>query len=224
MIRQFVFDLGRVLLRFEPEEYLRSMVSEEETPVLMANIFRSQEWLDLDRGVLSEDDAATLISARIPALGGTVERILREWPSILTPIEGSVALLKEVRSQGYRTYLLSNFHRNAFQDVLGRYDFFNLFDGMLVSYEVGLLKPEPAIFDRLCHTFAIDPAESIFIDDHAPNIAAGIESGFRTVHFQDPLQCRRAVGRILRAHDGSGDFPDCMEQAAQGARTAERAI
>jgi HAD superfamily hydrolase (TIGR01509 family) len=207
MIHQFVFDLGRVLLRFEPEDYLRAEFSEEDVRLLMANIFRSSEWLDLDRGVMTEREAFVRISGRIPSLSGAVERILREWPTILTPIGDSIALLREVRAKGYGTYLLSNFHERAFRYVRERFDFFDDFDGLLVSYEAKLLKPDPAIFDTLRRTFAIDPAASIFIDDHAPNIIAGASAGFHTVHYHDPAQCRRAVASILLPGSEAADLP-----------------
>ena len=195
-MKNIVFDLGKVLVDFEPLKYLNTLYAPEKVQLLHDTIFLSQEWLDLDRGTITNEEAIEIINSRCPSEKESIQHILYNWPQILTPIQGSIDILKTLKKQGYSLYLLSNFHKEAFNEVFKKYKFFENFDGKVVSYEVSLLKPEKKIYLHLCSTYNIKPEETLFIDDTLVNIIVAKELGFKTIHFRNPKQLMQALKYI----------------------------
>lgn len=171
MVKNIIFDLENVLLNFNPLEYLYEKIPENKEALQIYNeIFKSTEWLMLDRGLLTEDEAINSICARDSENSQLIRKVMDNWYQMLTPIEGVVDVLKELKLNGYKVYFLSNFHLLAFEDVLKRYNFLKDFDGGIVSYKKKLLKPDKDIYNKLITTYEIRPHESIFIDDTRENI------------------------------------------------------
>ncbi|NLB43078.1 MAG: HAD-IA family hydrolase [Clostridiales bacterium] len=108
---------------------------------------------------------------------------MNDWYQMLTPIEEVVDILKELKGKGNKAFYLSNFHELAFENVTSRYELFKCFDGGIVSYKVGLLKPEKEIYGKLITKYGIHPHETIFIDDTLENINAAEKLGFAAIHF-----------------------------------------
>jgi HAD superfamily hydrolase (TIGR01549 family) len=102
----------------------------------------------------------------------------------------SVALLDELVERGVPVYGLSNMSAPIFALLQSRYDHWNRFHGIVISGEVGLVKPEPEIFHHIAERYGLIPAETVFIDDHLPNIESARRLGFRTIHFANAEQCR----------------------------------
>jgi len=186
MIKNIVFDLGKVLLEYEPEKYLLSKYTVEIANILHENIFSSPVWLDLDRGVISNEEAMVIISEHIPEYSEDVSYLLSNWTDILKPVDEMINLLCDLKGRGYNVFLITNFHKEAFYKVFPEYEFFKIFDKYILSSEVYLLKPEIEIFELLCEYCEIVPAESLFIDDSYKNIETAKEMGFKIVHHKNP--------------------------------------
>lgn len=184
LIKNIVFDLGRVLLDYRPLEYLRKNLGDNAlSDELYKHIFQSDEWLLLDRGTIEIQEAIDIISKRMPDKRSYIEFYMNNWNSLLEPIEGTVEILKNLKNKGYKLYILSNFQKTAFEKVFNQYDWFNIFDGKLISYEAHLLKPEKEIYQKLVERYGILPNESIFIDDMKANVDAATEIGFSAIQF-----------------------------------------
>lgn len=184
MVKNIIFDLGKVLLNFEPLEYLCNKIPEKQIAYkIYGEIFKSSEWVMLDRGVITEEEAVNRICDRNRANDQLIRDVMVDWYDILAPMEDVVDILKELKFLGYKIYFLSNFHLLAFENVSRRYEFFENFDGGIVSYKEKLLKPENGIYDKLVSTYGIEPSESIFIDDTEENITSAERLGFKTVLF-----------------------------------------
>ena len=191
MINNIIFDLGNVLLNFKPLEYLYKKIPDKQgADQIYKEIFRSPEWLMLDRGVITESEAIERICNRNNGMSQIIRDLMDDWYQMLTPIEGVVEVLKGLKLKGYRTYFLSNFHLLAFEDVTRRYDFFKSFNGGIVSYKEKLMKPEREIFDKLISTYEISTQESIFIDDTKENIEVAAKLGFETILFTNACELR----------------------------------
>lgn len=197
MIKNIVFDLGRVLLSFDPEGYLRGKYPREKAKFLYDTIFMSKFWLELDRGTMSEKKLAALLSGKHPEYTEDIEFVLDNWPEMLTPIEGSVEVLEDLKGNGYRLFLISNLSAKAYDYVSNKYKFFDCFDKMLISSHVKMIKPERGIFRYLCDYCNIKPGESIFIDDSQPNIKTASKMGFSTILFKNPEQCSEEISKIF---------------------------
>jgi len=199
MIRNVVFDMGKVLIQFDVDHYLSCFAStQEDREKLRREVFRSVEWVQLDRGTITDTQAAQQICKRLPEhLHQAVTDIFAQWHEDIPPLDGIYELASDLKGSGYKLYLLSNtsvrFHK--FRRNIPALTFF---DGELISADVGLLKPEKEIYQQFFRKFALDPAECVFIDDVPANIEASLRAGMQgIVYNNDPQELReklRALG------------------------------
>ena len=197
-IKNIVFDLGRVLIKFEPKEYIEQNVPEEKREDFYNGIFGSTEWLMLDRGALSYEDAKKIFKERVPGADKQIDRLFdADLFEILQPIEENVKLLPKLKKK-YNLYILSNFHQPAFEHIFKKYDFFRLFDGHTVSCYYYLLKPEKEIYDTLIDKFNLIPKETVFIDDTKVNIDACEKEGIRGIHLPDYTELKQKLEEFLK--------------------------
>ena len=195
MIRHIIFDMGNVLLRFDPELFLdRIGAARADRELLLREIFRSDDWLGLDRGDHDEPQAAEKMCARLPEhLHETARRLVCHWDEPLVPVEGMEALVSELKAAGYGIWLLSNASRRQHEYWL-RLPVHRYFDDTLISADERLLKPHRAIYDRCLEKFGLEAEECFFIDDSAANIAGAGERGIRGFEFHfDVPALRRAL-------------------------------
>lgn len=197
-IKNIVFDLGRVLIKFEPKEYIEQNVPEEKREDFYNGIFGSTEWLMLDRGTLSYEDAKKIFKERVPEADKQIDRLFDvDLFEILQPIEENVKLLPKLKEK-YNLYILSNFHQPAFEHIFKKYEFFRLFDGHTVSCYYYLLKPEKEIYDTLINKFNLIPKETVFIDDTKVNIDACEKEGIRGIHLPDYTELKQKLEEFLK--------------------------
>lgn len=185
MLKNIIFDIGNVLLEFKPLDYLKRTFNDDNLEkFLYKEIFQSEEWLDLDRGTLTQEQAVKIISLRNPNYEMHIKKCMANWIDILSPIEGTVTVLNQLKEKGYKLYLLSNFHSLAFETICSKYDFFKHFDGGIISCRENLLKPEAEIYSKLLLTYNLKAEECLFIDDTLVNIEAANKFGIKTLHFE----------------------------------------
>lgn len=194
MIKNVIFDLGNVLIDFKPLEYLYERIPEKQrADRIYEEIFKSEEWPMLDRGLITEAEAMDRICGRDSDNCDIIREVMDDWYQMLTPIKGTVDILKGLKLMGYKLYFLSNYHLLAFEYVSGKYEFFMSFDGGIVSYREKLLKPEREIYDKLITTYGVKPEESVFIDDTEENIKGAQAAGFKTVLFTTAHELREKL-------------------------------
>ena len=197
-IKNIVFDLGRVLIKFEPKEYTEQNIPEKKREAFYNGVFGSDEWQMLDRGTLSYEDAKKIFKERIPRVDEQIDRLFDvDLFEILQPIEENVKLLPELKEK-YNLYILSNFHQPAFEHIFKKYDFFRLFDGHTVSCYYYLLKPEKEIYETLIEKFNLIPEETVFIDDTKVNIDACEKEGIRGIHLPDYTELKQKLEEFLK--------------------------
>ena len=197
-IRSVIFDFGGVLLRWSPEHILRQLYAEEcDRQAIRTAAFAHPDWIEFDRGTLTETGAAQRFAART---GRPVEemKILLEFVRhSLTPIEESFAIVNSLAARGLPLYALSNMPALTFEYLQLRYDCWHAFQGIVISGRIGMVKPDSEIFRHICRRYGLDPAETLFIDDHPANIESGARFGFRTLHFSSPRQCAAELDAVL---------------------------
>ncbi|HEV3504119.1 MAG TPA: HAD family phosphatase, partial [Actinomycetes bacterium] len=129
---------------------------------------------------------------RFPAHAAAIAAYHERWPEMLGgDIPGTVELLAELRAAGVPLYALTNWSAETFGIARERYEFLEWFDGVLVSGEERLIKPDPAIFELMVDRFGLDPGSTLYVDDSAANVAAAERLGFDAVRFTSPGQLRR---------------------------------
>lgn len=195
MIRNILFDMGNVLLRFDRQVFLdRLNVSEEEKQLLLKEVFLSEEWVSMDAGILREETAEPQICARLPKhLHEAVHQLTSCWDQPVLPMEGMRELVQELKAAGYGIYLLSNasVRQHAYWPRVPGSEFF---DGTLISADEKVMKPQPEIY-RLCmERFGLKPEECFFIDDVQANIDGAAACGIAgTVFCGDAFRLRDAL-------------------------------
>lgn len=191
-IDQVVFDVGNVLLGFQPEALLREILPDLPEDVhdrLYARLFVSPYWTMMDRGTASVDEVVEAMSAGYPNLRPLIQRFMNEWNARLPVLPEGVEALQTCKAHGKRCYVLSNYADEPFADSCRRHpEIFGQFDGMIVSARVKLAKPDAAIYRLLIDTFSLEPARTLFIDDTARNAEAALNCGMQAVHYARPGQ------------------------------------
>ena len=165
MIKNIVFDMGNVLVRFDPELFMdRYSLTGEDRKLIRNEVFRSVEWTMLDRGVIDEEIAEQRILPRLPErLHDAARGLIEKWDDPIVPVEGMLELLQVLKAKGYRLYLLSNAATR--QPIYwARAEASKLMDGALISAEVKLLKPDPQIYRTFLHKFALRPVSYTHLD------------------------------------------------------------
>ena len=185
MIKNIIFDLGNVLIRFKPEEFINKNIKKEYREKFFNVIFKGQEWADLDRGVLEYSDAVKIFSEKIPECSSEIKKLFDNYIlDVLEPIEKNIEIMKSLKGK-YKLFVLSNFHYPAFDYIFENWEFFKYFDGKVVSGHCKLLKPEKKIYELLCLTYSLKPNECVFIDDTKANIEAAEKFGINGIHLTD---------------------------------------
>lgn len=185
MIRNIVFDMGQVLIRFSPDHFMdrEGIQDPEERKIVMNELFLSVEWAQMDLGTLTEESAEKAILPRIPdGLREKTRHLLLHWADDREMIDGMEELVGRLKEAGYGLYLLSN-ASTAQHQYWPRFPVSRLFDGKLISCDHHIVKPNPEIYRRLTETFGLRPEECLFIDDAPANVAAALGCGWDGIVF-----------------------------------------
>ncbi len=198
MIRSIVFDLGRVLVGFDPEGYLRSFGFDEDTVQRLLKVIFGPRWRFYDRGDYAcVGDLGEELARDHPADADLIRQVLRsDWVKIHTLKEDTAAYLHELKTRGYGIYLLSNLAKESYEFVRG-YDFFSELDGGVFSYQEHVIKPDEKIYRILLDRYALLPEETLFLDDSPENIEAARRLGIRGIVFTDLSAVRPQVEKLL---------------------------
>ena len=189
-----VFDLGGVVLTWNPDAIISGVFQNPETQALVRReIFEHGDWLELDRGVLDPVDAAARGATRTGLPHSEVAVLLDRVPGSLVPIPGTVDLLYRLKASGHPLYCLSNMHVASIEHLERAHAFWEVFSGTVISCRVHMIKPEPGIYTHLLETQSLVASETVFIDDVEVNLRAAEASGIRTIHFRDPDQCEEQL-------------------------------
>ena len=200
MIRNIVFDMGQVLIEWNPDLLIRRLdAPEEDVPLLRKAVFGSVEWVQLDRGTISQGDALAAMCRELPErLHAAAGELVRGWwRRPLVPVPGMEELLEELKGRGYGIYLLSN-ASSQLHDYFHRIPGSRCFDGLVVSADWKLLKPQHEIYETLFREYALKPEECFFIDDLSLNIEGARYTGMDGTVFDGDM------GRLRRALRAAG--------------------
>lgn len=206
MIRNIVFDMGRVLIRFDPQWFMdRAGITDPADRKLVLNeLFHSVEWAMMDDGTMTEETAEPSILRRFPdRLHSRVHELLFHWHAGHEEIPGMEELVRRLKEAGYRLYLLSNASAAQHQ-YWPEYPVSRYFDGKLISCDVKVVKPSREIYRIFTERFSLKAEECLFIDDAPANIAAVVACGWNGVVFHgdaEELERRlREAGICIPGH------------------------
>ncbi len=189
MIKNIIFDCGRVLIKFNPIEIVSRILPEiKEKSLLSKEIFETAVWQLLDKGVISKEEAYGTICSRLPNnLHEHCKIILDNWYNELDEIPDTLKLMKDLKNKNYNIYILSNFNCDFYKEIdnLGIKD---ILSGQIVSSEEKYLKPDKEIYLKLFEKYNLNPSECYFIDDKEENIEAGKKLEMDGFVFKDNVE------------------------------------
>lgn len=189
MIKNIIFDIGAVLVDWNPRYLYRDvMQSEAEIEKFLAEVCTSEWNHTLDLGRPWADARAEKVS-QFPQYEDMIDLYWDRWLDMFSgPIHETVDILMDLKQRGYPVYGLTNWNDVKFQVAIQEFPFLRLFDGRIVSGEVNLAKPDPEIYKLLLDTYKLNPRECLFIDDRIENVTAARDLGIEAVQFISPRQ------------------------------------
>lgn len=198
MIRNIVFDMGNVLIDYQPLSYAKRFFSDEaEVQLVYRELFSGPEWLKLDEGTIAPEAAIASVCARLPeTMHPAAKELFLHWFDFIEPIQDMNELARKLKHAGYSIYILSN-AAYSFHLYEERIPVFPLLDGYIVSADEKMVKPSPAIYQLLCSRYHLRPEECYFIDDRLENVQAAQQCGMSGYCYQ--MDTERLAAALVEA-------------------------
>jgi putative hydrolase of the HAD superfamily len=203
-----VFDFGAVMVQWRPHDVVRKHFPDNaNTPEAAAQLansfFAHPDWQAFDAGRVSAQEISRLSASRLSLDVRAVQHMVDAIEDHITPIPSSVQVLEKLyverEAKGHKLYFLSNMPA-PYARGLERHAFMRCFDGGIFSGDIGLIKPQPEIFQKLEAMYGLQGQRILFIDDHATNISAAEKQCWQTLHLTDPsLLSSQLTARLLTA-------------------------
>lgn len=186
MIKNIIFDMGNVLLDYNPDVILDQVCdTQEEKQIIKKELFAGPEWAMGDRGDITNAERFGLVKKRVPEkLHEKLRKCVENWDMCMLPVKGAGEFMAYVKEKGYGLYVLSNAAIEFFQYFPRQIDM-DFFDGIVVSAEVHMLKPEIEIYRYLLESHHLKPQECLFIDDREDNVKGAEKAGLKGFVFKE---------------------------------------
>ena len=197
LITSVVFDLGNVLIDWDPRYLYRKLIpTETEVEWFLENICDEKWNAKHDAGYPFSDGIAEQ-SKKFPQYSELIRAWFSRWEEMLgDPLEEVVEVLSALKSSGISLYILSNWSAETYPVAETRFDFLHWFDGKVISGETGMIKPDPNIYKLLMKTYGLTPAKTVFIDDKSVNVEAANALGIHGIHYKNASKLRNDLGKL----------------------------
>jgi 2-haloacid dehalogenase len=197
-INTLVFDLGGVLIDWNPDYLYNKIIPDENERKWFLSTICTPDWNEEQDAGRSLNEATNLLVKKFPDHEKSIRAYYDRWKEMLGgPIHETVEIFRELKTQGrVKLYALTNWSAETFPVALELYEFLHWFDGRLVSGEEKVRKPFPAIYNLLIQRFNIDPHQAIYVDDNIRNVLPARELGFVGIHFRTPALFKEELKRL----------------------------
>lgn len=194
VIKNIVFDVGNVLLDWDSIGVTSRIFPNEPNPKELAHkLFKSETWHSLNLGKITEKEICRIYQEDLGIPYNTLEVLMQTVKESLIPVEGSLELLDKIHKAGYSLYSLTDNVKELMIFLKEKYDFWEKFQGIVVSAEIGILKPSEGIYKYLLETYGLNPSETLFIDDLIKNVEGAQNIGMYAVQFTNSKECEEEL-------------------------------
>lgn len=200
MIKNIVFDIGNVLLDYCWQDHIRRFgFHEADVERIGSAMMRSPVWNELDRGVWTNEELLSGFIQNDPELEPQIRLVFSDLSTLVRERSGSVPWIRDLKKAGYMVYYLSNYSDRVKREAADQLHFLPETDGGIMSYEVKLIKPDPAIYEALFEKYGLNPEESVFLDDSEKNIAAARKLRMHGILVTSQEQAKRELEALLES-------------------------
>ena len=198
MMKAVIFDIGNVLVDFRWKSYISDFgFSPEINKKIAAATVEHPIWNEYDRGVMEDELIINKCIESAPECKKEIELFFTHIGNMVKEYSYSSEWVKDLKKDGYKVYVLSNYPKTPFLYAEKFLDFLQYIDGGVISYEVKTVKPEEKIYKLLLEKYSLQPEECVFLDDRSENILTAEHLGFKTIHFETYEQAREALNAML---------------------------
>ena len=189
MIKNIVFDMGNVLLDYNPEVSLQLFLdNEKDRQIIRKELFEGPEWIQGDLGRMDNETRYETIKKRIPErLYPGLKDCVYQWQICMTPLAGAKEFVSSMKEEGFNIYVLSN-ASDTFYEYFPKFLPLDFFDGVMISADVHLIKPDIRIYKAFLEKYGRKPEECLFIDDRINNVEGAEAAGMRGIIFNNDFQ------------------------------------
>ncbi len=189
-----IFDLGGVVFKWDPQTLIdMTFTNKEDKDNIKKYLLDHINWINLDKGIISYDAVIKETNALSGIPNSKIQETLSNANKVLTPMAETIKLFKIIKEQGHSLYVLSNMHTPFARKLEEENDFWHLFNGIVFSCDVKMIKPNRDIYDYILGKYNLTPAETIFIDDTKKNVDTARTLGIDTIHFTTSKQCKKEL-------------------------------
>lgn len=189
MIKNIVFDMGNVLLDYNPEVSLQAFLDkEEDRQIIRKELFEGPEWIQGDLGQMNNEVRYETIKTRIPKrLHQALKACVYQWQICMTPLAGAGEFVAYMKEKGFKIYVLSN-ASDTFYEYFPKFLPLDFFDGVMISADVHMIKPDVRIYKTFLEKYGLKPEECLFIDDRRNNVEGAEAAGMKGIIFNNDFQ------------------------------------
>ncbi|AEA81308.1 HAD superfamily hydrolase [Candidatus Pelagibacter sp. IMCC9063] len=197
-IQKVIFDVGQVLVKFNPQNlFIKILKDEEKVDFFLKNIC-TWEWHIQQDLIYDTSKAAGPVIKKYPEYKEAIEAFYGRFLEMIDSVhQENVNLALKLKQKGYPIYLLSNFPGDQFEKYRLQNSFLNEFDDRIISGDVGLAKPDIKIYQLAIKKFNLNPEESLFIDDKIENTKAAEQAGIKTIQLQNPEDLDKEIRKFI---------------------------
>ena len=198
-MKAVIFDIGKVLARFEWEAFTNRLFDGDKTRIDAVNtaVWGDLLWVELDRGVMEEAEVLSAIRRKAEGFEEDIDLLIEHIGEVVEKCDYAIPWIREVKAAGHPVYFLSNYSDFLRRSNPKALDFIPETDGGVWSDEAKCIKPDPAIYQALCDTYHLDPADCIFIDDNPDNVKGAVDFGMDAILFTDYETARKQLDHKL---------------------------
>lgn len=199
MIRNIIFDVGKVLVSYEPDAYMQQLgISSEDQAKINKAMFQNKLWDESDQGLGTPDELLEKFIAGAPELAETITKIHNTVGNTVELLPYAMDWILDLKARGYHVYILSNYGENMMNQTRDKLKFLPLMDGEVFSYTIKKMKPDPEIYEYLCDEYGLEPEESVFLDDRPENIKGAENCGIHGIVFRSYEQAKNELDAFLQ--------------------------
>lgn len=198
MIKNIIFDVGMVLVDFCWEKVMHKLGFSGELFERLADAtVRSKAWRDYDRSLISDEEVLAALIANAPELEDKIRLFWDHTADTIACYPYAEEWIRSIREKGYRCYILSNYSERTYDLTREELPFLELMDGVIFSWQVKQIKPEPDIYRTLLERYQLKPEECVFLDDSPDNVNAARSVGMHAIHFTGKEMAEKELEKLL---------------------------